>query len=147
MTALAAAQSCTLVACPNPMQPAERVFTHVPAGQTIAEMIGADASHSLSVELSGHNVPRELWGKVRPKSGQTLHAINYPQGGNAGKWVRAALVIIISYYAPYLAGYAQGAAWGTAATGLGGALLTAGIMAVGVLAVTPMIGQAREVRA
>ena len=148
MSALAAAQSCTLVACPNPMQPADRVFTHIPAGQTIAEMIGPDASHSLSVELSGHNVPRDLWGKVRPKPGQTIHATNYPQGGNGGKLVRAALLIIISYYAPYLSGYIQsgGTAWAVG-SGLAGAALTAGIMAVGALAVTPMVGQALAVAA
>lgn len=140
------AAACTLVACPNPMQPAERVFTHVPAGQTIAEMIGTDASHSLSVELSGHNVPRELWSKVRPKPGQTLYATNYPQGGNGGKWVRTALLVIVSYYAPYLSGYLQTGSW-VAASGFAGAALTAGIMAVGALAVTPMIGQAREVTA
>lgn len=145
MTTLAAAQSCTLVACPNPLQPAERVFTHAPAGQTIAEMIGPDASHSLSIEVGGHNVPRELWGKVKPKPGQTIHATSYPQGGNGGKWARAALTVLVMYYAPYLSGYMQGYAWGTAATGLAGAVMTAGIMLVGQLAITPMIGNAREV--
>lgn len=145
MTTLAAAQSCTLVACPNPMQPADRVFTHVPAGQTIAEMVGPDASHSLSVEVGGHPIPRELWGKVRPKPGQTIHATSYPQGGNGGKWARSVATIAIAVFAWYAAPYLTGE-FGLLA-GANTAVVAAGIAMVGQLAITPMIGQAREVTA
>lgn len=141
------ADTWTMAAVTNPMRPSDRVLSAVSAGQSIADAVGSSASYSLSIEIGGFPLPRSLWSKVRPKAGQIVHAVNFPQGGNAGKWVRTALVVIISYYAPYLAGYAQGAAWGTAATGLSGALLTAGIMAVGVLAITPMIGAALEVTA
>lgn len=110
-------------------------------------MIGEGASHSLSVQIGGHDIPRALWANTRPKPGQIIHVVNYPQGGNAGKWARMVLMVVLMYFAPYLAGYMQGYAWGTAATGLAGAVLTAGVMAIGTLAITPMIGNAREIAA
>jgi hypothetical protein len=137
--------ACTLVACPNPMQPAERVFATVPAGQTLAEMIGSNASHSLSVEVGGRQVPRELWAHTRPKAGQTIHATNYPQGGEGGKWVRSVAMIAIAVFAWYAAPYLTGE-FGVLA-GANTAVVAAGIAMVGQLAITPMIGQAREVAA
>jgi len=145
MIALAAAQSCTLVACPNPMQPAERVFAHVPVGQTLAEMIGADASHSLSIEMGGHEIPREMWGKVRPKPGQAIHATNYPQGGNAGKYVRIVAAAVLYYYTA-----GAGATWAAglaSSTGISAGVFYTAAFIAGSLALTPMIGEAREVAA
>src|SRR5690242_14132668 len=116
MTALAAAQSCTLVACMNPLQPEERVFAHVPAGQTLAEMIGPGASHSLSVQIGGHEIPRELWGNVRPKPGQAIHATRYPQGsGNGSKWIRTIALIVVAYFSSGVASGAIGGLSGTTA--------------------------------
>lgn len=134
MTALAAAQSCTLVACPNPLQPAERVFTHVPAGQTIAEMIGTDASHSLSIQVGGYEVPRELWAHTRPKANQVIHAVNYPQGGSGegSKYLRSALMIALMIYAPGLAESLTGTEYGLFA-GANTAFVSAGLMAVGTM--------------
>ena len=137
---------CTLVARPHPLD-SDTAFARVPAGQTLAQMLGPDASHSLQVAIGGCDVPSALWGVTRPKAGQTIHVTNYPQGGNAGKWVRMVLLVVLMIYAPYLAGYAQGYAWGTAATGLYGAALTAGVMMVGTLAITPMVGKPLEVAA
>lgn len=143
---LTMSDDCTLVARPHPFD-SDTAFARVPAGQTLAQMLGPDASHSLSVAIGGHAVPSALWGVTRPKAGQTIHVTNYPQGGNGGKWARMVLMVVLMYFAPYLAGYAQGYAWGTAATGLYGAALTAGVMMVGTLAITPMVGQPLEVRA
>jgi hypothetical protein len=145
MTALAAAQSCTLVAKPNPLS-SERVFTHVPAGQTLAEMIGSNASHSLSIQVGGREVPRELWVHTRPKPGQTIHATNYPQGGNAGKYVRVAALIALAYFSGGLSTALTGTEYGVFA-GASASFVQAGIMLVGSLALTPMIGHAREVAA
>lgn len=144
MTTPAAAQGCTLVACPNPMQPAERVFCHVPAGQTIAEMIGPYPSYSMSVEIGGREVPRELWARTRPKPGQTLHVVVFPQGGNGGKWVRLVATVVLMYFTYGASGWAAGAA---SAFGGSAAVWGAAIMLVGQLALTPMVGQAREVTA
>ena len=140
------AGGCTLVARPHPFD-SDTAFAQVPAGQTLAQMLGPDASHSLQVAIGGHEVPSAFWAVTRPKAGQTIHVTNYPQGGTAGKWVRMVLLVVLMIYAPYLAGYAQGSAWGTAATGIYGAALTAGIMMVGTLAITPMAGQPLEVLA
>jgi len=145
MNALAAAQSCTLVACPNPLQPSERMFAHVPAGRTLAEMIGSDASHSLSIEVGGREVPRELWAHTRPKPGQTIHATNFPQGGQARKWVRTIIIAVISYYT-FGAGGAGAAGGGWLGAGTS-AFTYYAIGAIAIMAVTPMVGQAREVTA
>lgn len=144
MNALAAAQSCTLVACPNPLQRESRVFAQVPAGQTLAEMIGPDASHSLAIEIGGHEVPRELWAHTRPKPGQTIHAINYPQGGgNGSKWIRTIAIAVISYYT-----FGAGGAGAANGGWLGVSAATYSVIgAIAIMAVTPMVGQAREVAA
>ncbi|UGB39128.1 hypothetical protein [Frateuria soli] len=139
--------ACTLVACTNPLQPSERMFAHVPAGQTLAQMLGENASHSLSVEVGGYNVPRQLWGGVRPKPGQTIHATNYPQGGQSGsKYTRLALTMMLMYFTYGQGGWAESLA-GEGATASTVGMYGAGIMAIGQLAITPMIGHAREVRA
>lgn len=138
--------ACTLVACPNPLQPSERMFCHVPAGQTLAEMIGPDGSHSLSIKLGGHNVSRELWAHTRPKPGQTIHATNYPQGGEGGKYARLALTVALMYFTYGQSGWAASLA-GEGASAATVGLYAAGIMAIGQLAITPMIGHAREVAA
>lgn len=133
---------CTLVARPHPFD-SDTAFAHVPAGQTLAQMLGPNASHSLQVAIGGYDVPSALWGVTRPKAGQTIHVTNYPQGGNGGKWARLVAMVILTYFAPYLSGYMQGAVWG----GTGSVWLTASIMAVGTLAITPMVGQPLEVHA
>src|SRR5579875_3637410 len=127
--------SLYIVAKPNPMDN-ERVICHAQPGQTIAEMIGTDASYSCEVTLGGYPVPRELWCKVKPKAGQTLHVVVYPQGGgNGGKWARAILTVVVLYFAwwaaPYLAGY------GASAAAVGA--WAAGISIVGMMAINALI--------
>ena len=89
----------------------------------------------MSVTIDGYPVPRELWGKVRPKAGRTIHVTVYPQGGNGGKWVRAILTIVVMYFAwwaaPYLAGY------GASAAAVGA--WAAGISIVGMMAINALI--------
>lgn len=133
---------CTLVARPHPFD-SDTAFAHVPAGQTLAQMLGPDASHSLSVAIGGHEVPSHLWAVIRPKAGQTIHVTNYPQGGNAGKWVRLVLIVILTYFT---AGIASGAiTMGGAITAGSAAYVAASVMMVGMLAITPMVGNAREI--
>lgn len=129
--------SLTVVAQPSPLVP-ERVYCHAKAGQTIAQILGGAVSHSCEVTVGGYPVPRELWGKVRPKAGQTIHATIYPQGGgNGGKWLRVvalvALVVVANVYGAALGG-ALGLT-GTTAAAVGGGL----IMAVGTLAINALI--------
>lgn len=140
---LTMAGDCTLVARPHPFD-SDTAFAHVPAGQTLAQMLGPDASHSLQVAIGGHEVPSSLWAVTRPKAGQTIHVTNYPQGGNAGKWVRLVLTVVLMYFTYGASGWAA-----SASTAFGGsaAMWGAAIMLVGQLAITPMVGQPLEVLA
>lgn len=122
----------TVVARPNVFD-RDTVYCQVEAGQTIAELLGDNASHACEVSVGGYPVPYALWGKVRPKAGQTIHVVIYPQGGNAGKWVRVIAVAIISYYT-FGAGSASAAAW----LGVSGSTLAV-IGAVAIIAVNALI--------
>lgn len=109
-------------------------------------MIGEGASHSLTVAIDGHDIPRALWGVTRPKAGRTIHVTMYPQGGNGGKWLRLVLMVVLTYFTAGIASGAYGAVLGvSSASGL--AALGAGLMMVGMLAITPMVGHAREIAA
>ncbi|NMW24198.1 hypothetical protein HFP05_07305, partial [Rhodanobacter denitrificans] len=128
---------CTVVAKPHPFD-CDTVFAQVQAGQTIAQMLGEGASQTLSVTIDGYAVPRELWAKVKPKCGRTIHVVMYPQGGgNGAKWLRLVamviLVIVANVYGAAL-GSALGLTGATAAA-VGGAV----IMAVGSLAINALI--------
>ena len=145
MDMISTGSECTLVACPNPLDRASKIFARVPAGQTLAEMVGAGASYSLGIAIDGHEVPCELWAHTRPKAGRTIHVTSYPQGGNGGKYLRMAAMIALMYFS---------AGWSSTLTGEFGVfagasptLVQAGIMMAGSLALTPMIGQAREIAA
>ncbi|NMW23043.1 hypothetical protein HFP05_01080 [Rhodanobacter denitrificans] len=141
--ALTMTGDCTLVARPHPFD-SNTAFAQVPAGQTLAQMLGPDASHSLQVAIGGHEVPSSLWAVTRPKAGQTIHVTNYPQGGNAGKWVRLVLTVVLMYFTYGASGWAA-----SASTAFGGsaAMWGAAFMLVGQLAITPMVGQPLEVLA
>lgn len=138
------ADTWTMAAVTNPMRPFDRVLSAVSAGQSIADAVGASASHSLSIEIGGVSLPRSLWSKVRPKAGQIVHAVNFPQGGNAGKWVRLVATVVLMYFTYGASGWAAGAA---SAFGGSAAVWGAAIMMVGQLALTPMVGHALEVTA
>lgn len=128
--------SLTIVAKPNPMQ-GDSFYCIASPGQTVAQLMGESAAYSMEVTIGGYPVPRELWGKVRPKAGQTLHVVVYPQGGNAGKWVKLVAVLVISYFT-LGAGSAAAAAWlGVSTTTLGVIGLVA-IMAVNALIPPPV---------
>lgn len=136
---------CTLVARPHPFD-SDTAFARVPAGQTLAQMLGPDASHSLQVAIGGCDVPSALWGVTRPKAGQTIHVTSYPQGGNGGKWIRLIAMVVLTYFTAGVASGAYGTVLGvSSASGL--AALGAGMMMVGMLAITPMVGQPLEVHA
>ncbi len=137
----------TLVARPHPFD-SDTAFARVPAGQTLAQMLGPDASHSLRVAIGGYDVPSALWGVTRPKAGQTIHVTNYPQGGNAGKWVRLVAIIGLTYLSAGASSGMFATSGGMFAAGSTSAMmLSAGIMVVGSLALTPMVGNALEIHA
>ena len=100
---------CMIVAKPHPLR-SDTVCAEVQAGQTIAQMLGEGASHALEVRVGGELVPRVLWARVRPKAGQFIHVHMYPQGGNAGKFLKLVIVAVIAYFT-FGAGAAAAAAW------------------------------------
>lgn len=96
----------TMVARPHPFD-TETVYAEAKAGQTIAELLGAGASHSLRVEIGGIEVPRSLWHQVRPKAGQRLTIAAFPQGGgNNNKLLKIVVLIVAVVYAYYTQDYA-----------------------------------------
>jgi hypothetical protein len=128
-------QLCTVVAKPHPFD-SDTVYCEFQAGQTIAEMLGAGVSNTANVTCGGYPVPREAWGRVRPKAGVTLHVTMYPQGGNAGKWVRLVAIVAITYFSGG-AGAGLAGALGGSATAWGAAFMLVGTLAVNALIPPP----------
>lgn len=121
-TALAVVDDCTIVCKPNPLR-SESYFSKVQAGQTLLQMLGAEPSHSLSVSIGGYPIPRELWARIKPKPGQYIHVVNYPQGGNGGKWLRSILLIVVAIVAIAVSDGALAPAFFGAYAGVAGAAI------------------------
>jgi hypothetical protein len=147
MEAALTTDHCMIVAKPTPFH-SDTICAEVQAGQTLLQMLGEGASYALEVRLGGEVVPRELWARVKPKAGQYIHAILYPQGGKAKKWIAIIAMVVIT-----ILSYGAAAGWFATAGGAftyGSAsamALAVGISVVGNLLVTPMIGNAREILA
>lgn len=117
-------------------------------GEPVREILiaqGIDLHQEIVVHLNDRTLTVKEWDTVCPQPGDILAAQAVASGGGDGgsNPVAAVLTIALAIYAPYLAGYMQGAAWGTAATGIGGAALTAGVMVAGSLlinAIVPIAG-------
>jgi hypothetical protein len=82
-----------------------------------------------------------MWAHVRPKPGVMIHAILYPQGGKARKWIAIIAMVVITILT-----YGAAAGWfGAAGTALGTAgsaaslALSVGISVVGSLLVNALI--------
>src|SRR5699024_11820593 len=69
---------------PFDAEPVQCEFLH---GCTIAQMLGPTVTQACSVRIGAHEVPRKLWAKVKPKPGQRVEIVIYPQGGDSGKWI------------------------------------------------------------
>lgn len=142
-TSMTTKSDCTLVVRRQPFGPSA-AFAHFPAGQSLAQMLGADASHSLRVAVGGYPVPRELWTRVRPKAGTIIHATGYPQGGDGGKVLRMVALAALTYFTAGVGTGAYGSILGVSSTG-GLAAMGAGMMVMGNLLLTPMVGRPLEV--
>lgn len=87
---------------PNPLRSGgqEDVFSHFPAGQSLAEIIRNDTDR-LHVELEGVPVPRSEWALTYPAEGAEVMV--HPVPGYAAL---GALIYFIAYYVGYAAAYA-----------------------------------------
>jgi len=90
---------------PFDAEPVQCEFLH---GCTIAQMLGPTVTQACSVRIGAHEVPRKLWAKVKPKPGQRVEIVIYPQGGDSGKWIRLVAMVVIAYFT---AGIGAGAEW------------------------------------
>jgi len=127
---------CAFIAVPDgtvqavylPAANDDACYAEVKAGQTIEEILGAQAAYSLRVTIGGIEVPRSIWAKVRPKAGQRVHVEFWPQGGSARKWILTIVAIVATVFTM---GAAAGASWalvaGLSATTVmvGGAMIAA----------------------
>lgn len=126
---------CTLVAQPHPFDTRRAAYAQVQAGQTLLQMLGESAAQACEVSVGGYAVPRAMWGRVRPKAGQTIHATVWPQGGGGGnKLLRTVLLVVVAVLSAYTGG-AVGAAYGSAY----GAAAGAAVAVVGSLAVNALV--------
>lgn len=129
---------CTILAQPHPFR-TERVTCQVRAGQTLAQMLGADIAHSCEVTIGGYVVPRQLWARVRPKAGQQINVRVFPQGGDGKKWLYVIVAIVVTVLT-YGAGAGWFAAGGYFAAGsVSAAVLAAGIAVVGSLLLNSLV--------
>lgn len=120
----------------------------LPAGGTLAEILAAAEPNpvtraTMHVRIGGHDIPAELWRRVRPKPGVLIEAVPLPMGGQ--DTFRTVLMIAIvagalatgAWAAGALAGAgyfaAGGAAYTFASAGIGGALPLPGPLALGAL--------------
>lgn len=94
-----------LVLRPHPFSTDAGVIA-VRAGQTLQQMLdevaqGAAVVATLRVEVGGVEVPRELWGKVRPKAMVPIHCTVMPAGGrSARKILRTIAMVAVAVFAP-----------------------------------------------
>ncbi|WP_201312897.1 hypothetical protein [Dyella sp. EPa41] len=126
--------TCTVLAKAHPLS-GDWITSEMPSGQTIAEMLGEQASPSCNVSIGGHPVPYAMWNKVRPRAGQTVHVVGVPQGGNGGKILRTvAMVALVALSS----GVASGAI-GASLFGSYAAVASAAIMIGGSVVGDPLI--------
>ncbi len=128
-----------------------RIHCRVPAGWSIAEILGEALSHKpgwrlrrdLIVRINDHVIPEENWSRVRVKQGATVTFIPRLQdGGNIwrsvlGLVVTVAALVIAPYAAPALV-TALGATGITVGASTAAALAAGGIMLAGTLALNAL---------
>lgn len=130
----------------------KQVQLTVPLGATIADIVNTAmpqryhaAPVGAVVMINGEIIPREYWGRVRPKPGPHNIAVRIvPTGGGGGKKnpIASLLSIAVMIAAPYIAGAILGPTLAAAQVGIGsltyGGLLSSVIGVVGRLAVSAL---------
>ncbi|QNK00728.1 hypothetical protein [Dyella telluris] len=122
--------TCTVLAKAHPLS-GEWLTSEMPSGQTIAQMMGEQASPSCNVTIGGHAVPHVMWNKVRPRSGQTIHVLGVPQGGGGGKILRTVAMVALVALSSGVAAGTIGASFFGSYAALGGAAIMIGGSVVG----------------
>jgi sulfur carrier protein ThiS len=134
--------NAVLNAVPNPLK-TERVTLPIPPGSTITDLVALlDKRYEVTSELykriiimvNGALVPQEQWSSTIIKNSDSIEYRALP-GKDA---IRMVLVLIVIYYAPFLANYLAGGSFlvaagatGAAIGGFAGFALTAAVTMVG----------------
>lgn len=126
---------------PHPFA-AERICAQVTAGATVADMalqVSGGLRHEfLHAFLDGDYIPRENWGRIRPKAGTVLTFRAVPMGGGGSKNpLRTILSLALTAVMPQLSAGLLGA-FGATAGSLTGKLLTTGLGIAGKLALNAL---------
>lgn len=143
-----ASKPVMVVARPHPLS-RENVSCLVPAGLSVAEIVGNEA-RNCRIEIGGVVIIEAWWSHVRPKPGTIVQVTRFPQGGGGGGWKMIFRLIAFAALAVVTYGIATGVAWmpeaiqglsagmaalTAAAVGIGGSLLISALIppaAVGV---------------
>lgn len=141
---LAPANTQPLILRRHPFDQDPGVFP-VRGGQTLGAMLregaqGAQLSDMLVVSINGHEVPRAMWDRVRPKEGTAIHVTGTVAGGgnNGLRIVLMIVVMVVAFWTGQWYAINGAAAWGMSAATIGN-MITAGIMVVGQMAVNALV--------
>jgi predicted phage tail protein len=141
---IAADEDVKIITILNPFNPQELTRTPMAWRENlkVADVMPAALAHAeYVVSVNGQVIEENEYASTTLKPADHVVICPVPQGGgNTGKTIlRIVILVIIYYYAPYLAGYLQAGVWGATATGFTGALLTAGIAMAGSMLVNSLI--------
>lgn len=144
------ASDLQIIACPHPFR-AEHVRLTLPAGKSIAEIIAtvqpqAELRRQAHVFLDGRPILRAMWESTQPRSGQEIIVRMVPGGGGGKKNPLSTIlmigVIAAAAYTGNLAVFAKGGAMFFG--GAGGALASAAVGTLGMLAVNAIAPPPRQ---
>lgn len=136
-----------VIALLHPFNLANRVLIDVDPGQTVQEILDTlnfkpRRGFEPLIQIENWNVPRETWGRVKPRSGRTITIRVLPRGGGGGKDVLRAVAFVAVVAASFAVPAGLGLTTvigGVSTLSLSGALLAAGIGIVGNLLINALI--------
>lgn len=121
-----------VVAKPHPLK-TQTYLAIFPEGTTLSQVVGKEADDSLEVRIQGEYIPKEMWDRIKPKSGTQISVVRYPKGRTVKKIIGVILLVIIAIYAPYLLNFMY------AAFGMWGAVAAIGITLLATMAAYALI--------
>lgn len=121
-----------VLAKPHPLK-TQTYLAVFPEGTTLMDVVGEDADDTISITIEGEYIPREMWGRIKPKNGTAINITRFPEGRTVKKIIGVILLVIIAIYAPYLLSYMY------TAFGVWGAVAAIGITLIATMAAYALI--------
>ena len=122
----------SVMAKPHPLK-TQTYLAVFPEGTNLQQVVGDKADDTLEVRVEGEFIPREMWERIRPKTGTQISIVRYPKGRTVKKIVGVILLVIIAIYAPYLLNFMY------SAFGMWGAVAAIGITLLATMAAYALI--------